>query len=156
MLTEKKVNKSEVVFVDVLPIASPVKRKRKWECSLPEMVVGDYLVVPCCSAKMLRSESYWMNSCCRDYAELCAGGEYSVFSIRSRVGERLATLGLVNENDRWRFDQCYGPSNADVLEETMVYLDEDGELHSESFPTDLYYIAHEVVRLMNSQSAMVM
>ena len=90
-----------------------------------------------------------MNNCCRDYVDQCAEMTYCLFSIRRRSGERLATLGLEYDHDYWRFDQCFGPSNTEVLEETRTYLDEDGELQEELFATDLYYVAHEVARLMN-------
>lgn len=156
MLTQEKVNEFGAVYGDTLRPVSKRQRLGKWQCKLPEMLVGEYLLVPCISAKMLKSEGYWMNNCSRDYMDACAAGEYCIFSIRSRTGERLATLGLINDSSGWRFDQCYGPSNADVMEETYVYLDDDGELHSESFPTDIYYIAHEVVRLMNSEPCLVM
>jgi hypothetical protein len=36
-----------------------------------------------------------------------------------------------------------------VLEETCCYLDEDEVLQTEYHPTDLYYVAQEVARLMN-------
>ena len=91
-----------------------------------------------------------MNTCCRDYREQCAELSYCLFSIRTRSGERLATLGLTCRGGYWRFDQCVGPSGMEVLEETRSYLDEDGELQEEIYATELYYVVHEVVRLMNS------
>ena len=75
---------------------------------------------------------------------------YCLFSVRSRSGERLATLGLTCIEDYWRVDQCFGPSNTEVMEETRTYLDEDGELQEELFATELYYVTHEIARLMNS------
>ena len=74
---------------------------------------------------MLKSEGYWMNNCSRDYTRQCQEFEYCIFSIRKRTGERLATLGIANDRGSWSFDQCYGPSNLEVLEETCEYLDED-------------------------------
>ena len=93
-----------------------------------------------------------MNNCSRDYARKCEAFEYCIFSIRKRTGERLATLGIANDQGYWVFDQCYGPSNTDVLEETYEYLDEDEVLQYDWEPTELYYVAHEVVRLMNSKN----
>jgi hypothetical protein len=98
----------------------------------------------------LKSEGYLMNNCFRDYIPQCSELKYCFFSMRSRSGERLATLGITSDDDFWRFDQCFGDSNTEVLEETQEYLDEDGILQTESFATELYYVAHEVVRLMNS------
>ena len=99
---------------------------------------------------MLKSEGYWMNNCSREYARQCENIEYCIFSIRSLSGGRLATLGIKNDKGSWSFDQCYGPSNSEVLEETHEYLDEDEVLQFDCNPTDLYYVAHEVVRLMNA------
>lgn len=126
------------------------KRLKKWQCNLSEMLVGDYLIIPLTSATMLKTEGYRMNICCRHYAGQCANQTYCVFSIRRRTGERLATLGLKYDNGYWQFDQCVGPSNSDVLEEKLEYFDEEGELQVEWYATDLYYVAQEVGRLMNS------
>ena len=137
---------------ELLPRNSSKTCRKKWKCKLKQTLIGDYLAIPLTSEKMLKSESYVMNNCCRNYAAGCAALEYSVFSIRRRSGERLATLGLAYDGDYWRFDQCFGPSNTEVLEEIVVYLDDDGGLQTELFATELYYVAHEVARLMNSDS----
>lgn len=119
---------------------------------MPETLIGNYLIVPLISVKMLKHEEYLMNSCCREYADDCVDQKYSIFSIRSRSGERLATLGLVYDEDYWRFDQCLGPANKEVMEELSCHLDENGVLHTDVFATELYYVAHEVGRLMNSSA----
>ncbi len=126
------------------------KRTKKWKCKLSEMLVGEYCITPLTSAKMLKSESYLMNNCYRDYIPQCAELKYCFFSITSRSGERTATLGLIYDEGSWCFDQCFGSSNRDVLEETLEYTDDDGMLQIESSATELYYVAHEVVRLMNA------
>lgn len=149
MFTQSKVNSSNTLFTNHLPQSSVKPKRRKWKCQLPEIIVDQFLVIPIISAKMLRSEAYWMNNCCRDYTLQCANLEYNIFSIRSRSGERLATLGVENDNGYWRFDQCFGPANSNVLEETLEYFDEDDVLQEERFPTELYYVVHEVVRMMN-------
>lgn len=130
-------------------------RKSSWYCGLNEMILGEYLIIPLTSARKLRSEGYCMNNCCRDYIEPCAAGQYSVFSIRSRSGERLATLGMAKDGERWHLDQCYGPSNSEVLEEDILYEDEEGILQVEPICSEMYYLAHEVVRLMNSEKALM-
>lgn len=129
------------------------KRQRqasKWASKLPEIMVGDFLVIPLNSTKMLKSESYWMNNSSSDYAQQCSKGLYALFSIRTRSGERLATLGLENYCGSWRFDQCHGPSNSEVLEEHFEYLDDDGRYVEEFYPTEMYYAVHEVARLLNN------
>lgn len=156
MLTQHQLSKAKVYFGKDQKTSSKRKRSGKWSCLLDETVIGDFLAIPITSSKMMKSEAYWMNNCCREFTESCAQGEYALFSIRRRTGERLATLGMEKTSSGWRFDQCYGPSNVDVLEETVVYLGDEGELHSESYPTELYYISQEVVRLMNSAAIRIM
>jgi hypothetical protein len=151
MLSQTTVNELNTIFAGELSATSTKRRSRKWECKLNETLIGEYLVTPLTSAKMLKSEGYWMNNCSRDYARQCQAFEYCIFSICKRTGERLATLGLANDQGSWSFDQCYGPSNSEVLEETHAYLDEDEVLQFDCNPTELYYVAHEVVRLMNSK-----
>ncbi len=150
MLSQTQVISSVGTFAGHLTTVAGKRRNAKWECILSAMLIGNYLVVPLVSAKMLKSEGYWMNNCCREYAHQCAEHTYSLFSIRSRSGERLATLGVCSEQGSWELDQCYGASNTEVLDETLVYLDEDGDVQTEWVPTEMYYVVHEVIRLMNS------
>jgi hypothetical protein len=150
MLSQSKVDTLNAFVSTELSAGNSVERLRnKWKCKLSETLIGEYLIIPLTSAKLLKSEGYQMNNCCRDYVDQCAEMTYCLFSIRRRSGERVATLGLEYDHDYWRFDQCFGPSNTEVLEETRTYLDEGGELQEELFATDLYYVAHEVARLMN-------
>lgn len=150
MLIQTKINSSSALFANHSSQSFKKSKKRKWKSQVAETIVDQFFVIPVTSTKMLRSEAYWMNNCCQEFAEQCARLEYNIFSIRSRSGERLATLGVINDNGYWRFDQCFGPSNSDVLEEALEYLDEDDVLQEERFPTELYYVAHEVVRMMNA------
>lgn len=136
-----------------LGFTSPQPQKKQlstWNCKLSEVIIGEYLIIPLTSARMLKSEAYWMNNCCGEFIKSCASKKYCIFSIRSRSGERQATLGLVYQQDHWVFDQCFGPSNTVVTEETREYLDEDGELQLEWYGTELYYVSQEVARLMNA------
>lgn len=153
MLSQYNVNELNAIFGAELSAGASVERRPgKWECKLSEMFVGEYLIVPLTTTKMLKSEGYVMNNCCRDYTHQCKDLEYSIFSIRSRSGERIATLGLAKDAGYWCFDQCLGQSNTEVLEETLNYLDDEDVLQTEYFPTEIYYVAHEVVRLMNCTS----
>lgn len=151
MLSQSKVNELNALFrAELAAAASSGRKSGKWECRLSETLVGEYSIIPLTSAKMLKSEGYLMNNCCRDYISQCEEREYCVFSIRRRTGERIATLGLKNEQGRWCFDQCFGPSNTDVLHGIISFLDDDGVLQTESFSTGIYYVAHEVARLINA------
>jgi len=150
MLSQTTVHESNAIFAGEFSATSTKKRAGKWVCKLPESLIGEYLITPLTSTRMLKSEGYWMNNCSRDYTHRCEAFEYCIFSVRKRTGERFATLGLANDRGSWIFDQCYGQSNSEVLEETFEYLDEDDALQFECIPTELYYVVHEVVRLMNS------
>ena len=150
MLSQTTVNELNTIYTDNFSVITARKRSGKWKCKLDETLIGEYLITPLTSTRMLKSEGYWMNNCIRDYTRQCEALQYCIFSIRRRTGERLATLGLANDRESWVLDQCYGPSNSEVLEETIEYIDEDEELNYESNPTELYFVAHEVVRLMNS------
>lgn len=151
MISQSKVEEFGTINVAHFgPVVSGKKRYSKWECGISETIVGDYLIIPLTSAKRLKSEGYLMNNCCRDYIVQCADLVYGLFSIRRRSGERLATLGLTCDDGYWRFDQCMGPFNSDVVEEIREYIDEDGVIQAELSVSELYYVAHEVARLMNS------
>jgi hypothetical protein len=152
MLSQTTVNELNTIFAGELSVTSTKRRSGKWKCKLTETLIGEYLITPLTSAKMLKSEGYRMNNCSRDYTRQCEKLEYCIFSIRKRTGERLATLGLAYDRGSWSFEQCYGPSNTEVLEETHAYLDEDDVLQFDCNPTELYYVAHEVVRLMNAKN----
>lgn len=150
MLSETTTNELNLLFECELSETVRRKHSKKWQCSVSEVCIGEYLIIPLTSVKMLNAESYTMNNCCREYAAECAEGNYSIFSIRSRAGERLATLRAENDDGYWRFDQCYGYSNEEVLEEVFEYFDDDGVLQTEWSATELYYVAHDVVRLLNN------
>lgn len=129
---------------------SPIKKgASRWQCRLPEMMLDEYRIVPLISAKMLRSEGYMMNNCCKEYIGQCGQGDYSIFSIRSWKGDRVATLGIRCVDGYWCFDQCYGPSNSNVLEERLEYVDEEGLEQVDWENSEIFYVAHEVVRQMN-------
>ncbi|WP_136806663.1 PcfJ domain-containing protein [Desulfosediminicola flagellatus] len=151
MLLQARVNELNRLFTDDLANGTEKKITGKWDCKLPETIIGDYFIIPLTSSKLLKSEAYWMSNCCSSYTRSCADLEYCIFSIRSRSGERLATLGLISDQGYWHFDQCYGPANSEVLEESLETIDDEGGPHTEYWATELYYIAHEVVRLMNSE-----
>jgi len=125
------------------------KKNLKWKCSLPTLKIDEYEIVPLTSSKQLKSEGYHMNNCCKDYAHQCSMGEYCIFSIRGNFGNRIATLGAVNDDGYWHFDQCLGHSNSNVIDEFTEHFDSQGKIHLEWSHTELYYVANEVVRLLN-------
>ena len=127
------------------------KTRTKWECSVSESLIGDFIVTPLTSARMLQREDEWMENGCQTYAFQCAAAKYALFSIHSKNGDQRATLGLVNNEEHWSFDLCSGPYGENVMDEILEYYDDDGILQTEWLPTELYFVAHEVVRLMNME-----
>jgi len=149
MISQSTADELNVLFAAELSNAASNKKPAKWPCLLPQRIIGEYRITPLTSGRMLKSEGYLMNNCCRDYIRQCENLEYCIFSVRSLTGKRVATLGIAIAQGHWVFDQCYGPSNTDVLEETYEYLDEDELIQVDWRQTELYYAVHEVVRLMN-------
>ncbi len=129
---------------------SKLTKPRRWACKLSETLIGDYFVIPLTTVVLLKSESHEMNNNSIDYTHRCANLDFCIFSIRTRTGERLATLGLSCKDGYWQMGWCSGRSNIEVLEESVEYIDDEGTLQTEHYPTELYYVVHEVVRLMNA------
>ncbi len=129
--------------------ASPPK-KWTWKCSLPPLKIDEYEITPLTSSKQLKSEGYHMNNCCKDYNQQCSNGEYCIFSIKDSTGNRIATLGAINDDGYWQFDQCLGYSNSNVIDEFTEHLDSEGKVHLEWSHSELYYAANEVIRLLNA------
>ncbi len=127
------------------------KRSRtKWECKITDTLIGDFIITPLTSAKKLHHEDEWMKNGCQKHAFQCSAGIYSLFSIQSKTGDQRATLGLINSEDHWSLDYCIGPHGKNVMDEILEYFDDDGILQTEWLPTEIYFVAHEVARLMNS------
>jgi len=154
MLPLVQENTTGLFGVDITKRCEEIQRGN-WYCRLTETIIGDFLIIPLTSRRKIQSEAYTMNNCCRHYTAACAALEYVLFSLRSRAGERQATLGLRREDGYWHFDQCVGPSNTEVTEESLCYCDENDMILTESYPTEIYYVAQEVVRLMNAPSSKV-
>ncbi len=74
MLSQSKVDYFNDFFITELAAENSVERRQsKWKCELPEMLIGEFLIIPLNSAKLLKSEGYLMNNCSRDYIDQCAG-----------------------------------------------------------------------------------
>ncbi len=127
--------------------------KQKWNCPLPSLRIDEFGIIPLTSTRMLKSEGYHMNHCCKDYAMLCAKGTYHVFSIRDQSGERLATLGARKIDDHYNLDQLFGPYNSYVTDMFIEHTDDNGMPHVEWQRTELFYVASEVIRGLNQTKA---
>lgn len=127
-------------------------RRNQWKCPLPMLRIDEFDIIPLTSTKMLKSEGYHMNNCCKDYAAICSEGIYCIFSIRSHSGERLATLGAKKVDDHYSLDQFYGPSNSNVTDVFIDHTDDSGIPNFEWQRTELFYVACEVIRALNKTS----
>lgn len=151
MLSQTQVTKKDQTFSGSLFPSNSKATTKRWSYTISETIIGDYLIVPLRTVKMLESEAYNVNNNSDQYIPGCTRLENCAFSMCDHFGFSQATLILAHDNEGWRFEKCYGPSNTNVLEEFIEFFDEFGIAQTEYYPTELYYVAHEVIRLMNSQ-----
>jgi len=128
------------------------KLRLTWASALSAGEIGAYMVIPLTTSSALRKEGAAMCHCIGSHDILCAVGTYVVFSIRDLDNKRLATMSLVIDQHGWHLDQIKGLENREVTytEETF-YSGERTETVRE--PSDLYYVAQEVLRQYRAQSS---
>jgi len=121
-----------------------------WKCNLHQTFISEYLLLPITSMRKLYKEEQVLNNNCSANLFRCYNETYSAISLRTRSGERIATICLQKVQNYWELDACLGKNGENVLEETLIYMDEDLTVQEETTPTELYYICQEAVRLMNN------
>ena len=63
MLSQSKVDCFNDFIATKLAAGNSIERQpRKWKCKFSEMLIGEYLIIPLTSAKLLKSEDYQMNN----------------------------------------------------------------------------------------------
>ncbi|MFT5700927.1 MAG: hypothetical protein ACI8ZB_003812 [Desulforhopalus sp.] len=152
MLNQGLVDDLNLLFADELESVAKALgegERTKWACPIVTTEVGEYLVVPLLTSKKVKSEGYLMQNCIREYIPRCIDGTYLVFSIRSGCGERVATLGARDDGGYWVFDDCLGNENEPVIEIVHECCDVDGSPLCLIDYTEIFSVAHEVVRLLN-------
>lgn len=158
MLSQSLVDELNLLFADELESVAKVLGEgvgTKWTCPIITTEVGGYLIVPLLSSKKVKSEGYLMQNCIREYIPRCIDGTYLVFSIRANGGERVATLGTRADRGYWVFDDCLGKENEPVIEDVHEYCEEDGNHFVLIDYTELFSVAHEVVRLLNIKKQII-
>lgn len=130
---------------------STVPKTLRWNSPLRQTFVGEYLLQPITSMRMLHKEDRVLDNGCSSNLFRCYNETYAAISLRTRSGERLATLCLQRKNDYWAINSCLGRNGQNALEETLVYMDEELNVLEETTPTELYYICQEAVRLINNR-----
>ena len=136
-------------------ITEAIKGTRtRWYCPVSQIEIGGLLIIPLVSSKMLKSEAHAMRNCINSYLQECAEERYCLFSVRDLYNRnrRIATLGAYKDEGYWVFDQCVGEENIDVTEEEIESIDQNGKTHYQEYKNDIFYVSHEVVRLMNLNS----
>lgn len=133
-------------------LSLPKRRKSRltWSSAVESCELGDYVVVPLTTSSELRREGAAMHHCVGTYDLLCATGSLRVFSIRDLDGRRLATMSLMLGPAGWQLGEIKGLMNSEVvlLEELPVDTEQTRIVWAH---TDLYYVAHEVVRRYQQQ-----
>lgn len=85
----------------------------------------NYTVDEITSSKRLQSEGRDLKHCVASYAERCYNGNYSVFSIVSKVDQtERATLGVINNGESFVIDQIRAIGNSKATKE-ITNLSED-------------------------------
>lgn len=96
-----------------------------WKPILPTSVcAGPLRIIELLSPDAVRDEARCMRHCVDTYISDCERGDYRVLSIQViSTGERVATVGMVNDDQVWYIDDIRGQDNEDV-DETLWALAE--------------------------------
>jgi hypothetical protein len=152
VLSSKVVSELNLLFSRELAVTTKLNSEKgsgKWFCSIRAVQIGEYMIVPLTSPRDVKSEGYMMKNCVREYIHLCKDGKYLLFSIRNSLNERIATLGVERRDNRWYFDECLGEENSVVMETTVDPLDANNYEYEIFEYTEMFSVAHEIVRLLN-------
>lgn len=127
-------------------VQSRKKRYLKWFSILPECKIGEFRIVPLTNSRLLRAEGRAMGFCVGHYDVLCEELLTRAFSIRDWSGKRVATVSLIWDDRPWCLEQIKGQGYTDVLEDEKTFFDGNSTA-TQTEPTELYYVAHEIARL---------
>jgi hypothetical protein len=82
-------------------------------------------VIELLAAQAVRDEARIMRHCIDSYIEACESGDYGVFSIQDAgTGERIATVGIFIDEERWVIEDVRGPDNEEA-DEVLWEIAED-------------------------------
>jgi hypothetical protein len=153
-MADQKMDEPEIKhLIPALPsnVQGGKKRNLKWVSDLEACEIGEFMIVSLTTSRSLREEGREMKHCVGRYDELCHNGLFRVFSIRDLLDRRLATMSLKWANDYWRLDQLGGVRSADVGLIVETYFDGERTV-TRIEQAELYYVAHEVLRLYRHAS----
>ena len=85
-----------------------------------------------------------MDHCVGAYDDLCHRGLTRVFSVRDSIERRIATVALIWQDGYWQLEQMKGPSNAEVIFDTVESY--EYEFMSGSFElSEIYFVGQEIL-----------
>ncbi|HRQ56414.1 MAG TPA: hypothetical protein PLN31_03290 [Azoarcus taiwanensis] len=89
-----------------------------WKPILPTPpACSRFRIIELLSPEAVEDEARSMRHCIDTYISECDRGDYRVFSIQSiSTGERVATVGMVNDDRAWIVDDVRGQDNEEVGE----------------------------------------
>lgn len=89
-----------------------------WRPILPTPVsAGSLRIIELLSPAAVEDEARCMRHCVDMFIPDCECGDYRVFSVQViRTGERVATIGMINDDRVWIIDDIRGQDNEDVDE----------------------------------------
>jgi len=90
-----------------------VSKDLVWESLVSACEVSGVDVVPLTSSDSLISEGKAMQHCVSTYDSMCMSGEYRIFSLKAKTGERT-TLGLAQVGNRWNINQHFSAANGSI------------------------------------------
>ena len=122
-----------------------------WRGNLKDSDIGNFRIVPLNSSVALASEGCTLYRYGANYDADCARGFVQVLSIRDFKGNRLAMLSLRFSCKGWCIEEIVGPRGEDISSITFTWLDENGKYNELDEPTDLHFLAQEVVRILNRE-----
>jgi hypothetical protein len=125
---------------------------RLWRGNPKHSEIGDFHIVALNSNEALESESCGLYRYGANYDRDCAKGLVQGLSIRDRKENRVAALVLRFSVKGWRVDDLVGPHGEDISAAAVTSIDEDGKCNELNEPTDLHFLAQEVVRILNREN----
>ncbi len=104
-----------------------------WTPILPTPVsAGSLRIIELLSPAAVEGEARCMRHCVGMFIPDCECGDYRVFSVQViRTGERVATVGMINDDRVWIIDDIRGQDNEDV-DEAVWALAERARLYCNS------------------------
>ena len=150
-MQDERSDRDQGKSIDSIEIATS-KAVYLWRGNHKDRSVGDFHIVALNSSKALASEGCALYRYGSNYDADCAMGLVQVLSIRDLKENRVAMLGLRFSYKGWRIDEFVGQYGEDISAVAFTWIDENGKHNELNEPTDLHFLAQEVVRILNREN----